>query len=417
MSSDYQPLQGMHDITGDEVAHWQWLEQQARSLFYRFGYTELRTPILERQALFLHSLGDTTDIVQKEMYALEDRGGRSLALRPEGTAGVMRHLAGLGEEGQQMQCYYMGPMFRCERPQAGRKRQFHQIGVESAGEANPLADASVIVLQLELLKTWGLENITIRVGTRGAASDQEAIREGLRTAFSEKRDQFCEDCQRRIDENVLRVMDCKNEACQALLRSLPTPSDFLSAEAKAYHDAVLSALEELHIDVKSDPSLVRGLDYYEQTIWEIEHTALGAQSALASGGRYRIKLGKKELQGVGFAVGVERIAAVLDQQGWPATLTHSDKPIFWLVSLGEEALKEHMSLALTLRSAGYRVGMEVVVKSMKAQLRKAGRFKATHAVIRGEDELNKGTVVVKNLVESQQNELPFNEWLNNLEGA
>ena len=156
-----------------------------------------------------------------------------------------------------------------------------------------MADASVIVLQLELLKAWGLENITIRVGTRGAASDQEAIREGLRTALSEKRDQFCEDCQRRIDENVLRVMDCKNEACQALLRSLPTPSDFLSAEAKAYHDAVLNALKDLHIDVKSDPSLVRGLDYYEQTIWEIEHTALGAQSALAGGGRYRIKLGKR----------------------------------------------------------------------------------------------------------------------------
>jgi histidyl-tRNA synthetase len=247
MSSDFQPLQGMHDITGDEIAHWQWLEQQARSLFYRFGYSELRTPLLERQALFLHSLGDTTDIVQKEMYALEDRGGRSLALRPEGTAGVMRHLASLGEEGQQMQCYYIGPMFRCERPQAGRKRQFHQMGVESAGEANPLADAAVIVLQLELLKAWGLENIKIRVGTRGAASDQQTIRDGLRTAFAEKRDQFCEDCQRRIDENVLRVLDCKNEACQALLRTLPTPADFLSAEAKAYHEAVLSALNDMDI--------------------------------------------------------------------------------------------------------------------------------------------------------------------------
>tara|TARA_A100001015_G_scaffold14394_2_gene16828 strand:- start:3766 stop:5016 length:1251 start_codon:yes stop_codon:yes gene_type:complete len=415
MSRDFQPLQGMSDLSGTEVLRWQRLEDFAHRHFARFGFGELRTPLLEKSEVFLRSLGDTTDVVQKEMYAFEDRGGRAVALRPEGTAGVVRHVAGLGEEGLASKFYYVGPMYRCERPQAGRKREFHQIGVEAFGAPNPLADAEVIALQVQLLEGWGLANSVIKINTRGAQEEHQAVREGLRSALLPFRDELCEDCQRRVDEQVLRVLDCKVPGCMEVVSRIPSMLSFMSAESKQYLDEVLAALEALGVRAEYDASLVRGLDYYEHTVWEITHEALGAQNALAGGGRYRVRMGKKGIPGVGFGIGVERVLSALEASGsWLFDAPQAEG--FWLVSLGEKALRANMELAMLLRKKGFRCGMELQVKSMKAQLRKADRFGANVALIRGDDELQARRILVKDLIESNQEECDLVSWLGSLEG-
>jgi histidyl-tRNA synthetase len=415
MSRDFQPLQGMSDLSGDEVLRWQQLEQYAHRHFARFGFGELRTPLVEKSEVFLRSLGDTTDVVQKEMYAFEDRGGREVALRPEGTAGVVRHVAGLGEEGLASKVYYMGPMYRCERPQAGRKREFHQIGVEAFGEPNPLADAEVIGLQVQLLEGWGLKNSIVKINTRGALAEHQTVRDGLREALLPFKDELCEDCQRRLDQQVLRVLDCKAPGCIDVVSRIPSMHAFLSLESKQFLEEVLTALERLGVKAEYDSQLVRGLDYYEHTVWEITHAALGAQNALAGGGRYRVQMGKKQIPGVGFGIGVERVLSALEASGsWLFDAQETEG--FWLVSLGDEALLANMELAMQLRKKGFRCGMELQVKSMKAQLRKADRFGANIALIRGDDELLGNRILVKNLTESQQEECDLASWLEALEG-
>jgi histidyl-tRNA synthetase len=415
MSNEFQPLQGMNDVSGTEVSRWQAVESIARKQFAYFGFSELRTPILERSEVFLRSLGDASDVVQKEMYAFEDRGGRAISLRPEGTAGVVRHVASLGEEGLQSKFYYMGPMFRCERPQAGRKRQFHQIGVEAFGEPNPLADAECIALQVHLLEAWGLEGVSIQINTRGAQDEHEHVSEGLRMALEPHKNKLCEDCQRRMDENVLRVIDCKNDGCKIISASIPAMLDFLSEASRTYLKDVLQTLQQLGVNAEYDATLVRGLDYYEHTVWELTHSALGAQNALAGGGRYRVQMGKKQINGVGFAVGVERVLAALDAHNKqvPVETEHQG---YWLVSLGEEALKANIELAMKLRKMGLRCGLDLHVKSIKAQMRKAARFGAAYALIRGESELSAKQIIVKNLKEGLQEECDLQSWLQTHEG-
>lgn len=407
-SNEFQPLQGMSDICAPEIYLWQMIEQRSRAIFNSYGYEELRTPSLEKLSVFTRSIGDTTDVVQKEMYAFEDRGGRTLALRPEGTAGTIRHLAGRGEEGLSARVFYMAPMFRCERPQAGRKRQFHQVGVEAAGAPNPLADAECIALQQHLLEAWGLTGSRIQVSTRGESSDRKPVAEGLRKALQPHLGDLCEDCKRRIDENVLRVIDCKNENCSRIVDRIPSAIEFMSEASRSYLDQVVQALEIMGIEVEINPRLVRGLDYYVHTVWEITHDALGAQNAIAGGGRYEIALGRKAVPGVGFAMGMERVITALEACGITAEQFAPDGGI-WLVSLGEAALRENMKLARELRAKGIRCGMELEAKSMKAQMRKADRAGACKVIIRGDDELAKGVAVVKDLKEGSQVEVSLED--------
>lgn len=404
MADDFQPLQGMSDICAPEIYLWRMMEERARAVFNSYGYDELRTPSLEKLSVFKRSIGDTTDVVQKEMYAFKDRGGRELALRPEGTAGTIRHLAGRGEEGANARVFYIAPMFRCEKPQAGRKRQFHQIGVEATGEPNPLADAECIFMQKQLLDAWGLTGSKIQISTRGEPSDRKPVAEGLRAALQPHLHDLCEDCQRRIDENVLRVIDCKNEGCRKVVDQIPSAIEFMSPASRDYLNRVVEALEIMGVEVTVNPCLIRGLDYYVHTVWEISHSALGAQDALAGGGRYEIALGKKAIPGVGFAVGLERAIMALNACGITAE-QFAPKGGVWLISLGEAALKENMKLAGELRAKGIRCGMELEAKSMKAQMRKAGRSGAETVIIRGDEEIEKGTAVVKNMAEGSQEEL------------
>ena len=407
-SGEFQPLQGMSDICAPEIWLWQMIEERSRTLFSGYGYEELRTPSLEKLSLFKRSIGDTTDVVQKEMYAFKDRGGRELALRPEGTAGTIRHLAGRGEEGLSARVFYMAPMFRCERPQAGRKRQFHQVGVEAAGAPNPLADAECIALQQHLLEAWGLTGSRIQINSRGTKEDQKLISENLRRLLEPHRTNLCDDCQRRMDENVLRVIDCKNPKCKEIAETLPEMRSFMTQESQDYLNTVIETLAAMGVEVEYDRSLVRGLDYYVHTVWEITHGALGAQNAIAGGGRYEIALGKKGVPGVGFAMGMERVITSLEACGITAD-QFAPKGGIWLVSLGEKALAENMKLARELREKGVRCGMELEAKSMKAQMRKANRMDAEKVIIRGEDELVKGTAIVKDMEEGSQEEVSLED--------
>ncbi|HMP73718.1 MAG TPA: histidine--tRNA ligase [Kiritimatiellia bacterium] len=408
MGSDvFQPIQGMDDLAAPEIGLWQELESTSRRVFHLYGYSEVRTPVLEPASVFLHSLGTTTDVVQKEMYRFEHRGGHDLALRPEGTAGVMRYVAGHLQELQDGRLYYLGPMFRSERPQKGRRRQFHQIGAEAISGPNPLVDAEAIALQVHLLNAWGVRGFTIRLNTRGTAEDQVAVGQGLRARLEPVRDQLCEDCRRRFDLNISRILDCKNPGCRGLVKDLPALRDFMSEETRAYHEEVLKHLERLEIPVEVSPFLVRGLDYYQHTIWEITHPGLGSQDALSGGGRYRITMGKQGIDGVGFAIGIERlILAVKEERG-----DEVDKAGFmvWLVAVDTGLLPDLLELAQTLRLRGIPCQVDLKGRSVKAQMRVAARAGATHIVLRGSAEAERGTFQWKEMATGSQREVSLPE--------
>ncbi|MCU0858087.1 MAG: histidine--tRNA ligase [Pontiellaceae bacterium] len=413
-SVSHQPVQGMSDIASPDIALWQMIEQRARGIFARYRFSEVRTPVLEKLELFTHSLGDTTDVVTKEMYMLEDRGGRKLALRPEGTAGAVRYVASGGEESSNARIFYMGPMFRCERPQAGRKRQFHQIGVEAVGVPNPLADAEVIALQVHLLSAWGLEGAEIRLNTIGLPEDRAAVVSGLREAIRPRLHELPEEARQRFETNVLRLLDSKDPEVQKVISGVPPVIEFMSAASRAYLDTVIATLRKLEIHVEVDASLVRGLDYYVHTVWEVVHGGLGAQNALAGGGRYRIDVGGKRIDGVGFAMGVERVIAALEATGITAAQFAPPPPVF-IVSLGEAALNENLLLMQMLRQRGVACEMELSARKVQAQMRRADRSGAQRVIIRGDSELEKGIFVLKNMIDGTQQEVELPELMCALE--
>ena len=412
MSNDYKPLQGMSDIFGNDAYLFREIENTAHRIFNNYGYSEVRTPILEKSDIFLHTLGGTSDIVQKEMYNFQDRGGRSIVLRPEGTAGVVRFLASKGETGLNDKVYYLGPMFRCERPQAGRKRQFHQIGVEQTSNPNPLIDAEVIALQYELLHQWGVENIRIKINSLGSLDDQVNIRLGLLKSLEPYQDNLTEEEIERIHKNVLRFLDSKDEKYRKIINELPSIQSFMSDESKEYLEKVINILKSLDIEVECDQNLVRGLDYYNHTVWEITHDSLGSQNALAGGGRYTINIGKRKIDGVGFAMGVERILSA--KQNAKNDINNEVKQGYWIISLGSTAILENMKLAKMLRNRGAKVGMDLEEKSMKSQLRRADRFNASKVIIRGDNELNNDIVIIKDLDNHSQEELPLKNFIESI---
>jgi len=407
-SSSFQPLQGMSDISPLDVVIWQMIEERAREIFARYRFQEIRTPILEKTALFTHSLGDTTDVVTKEMYSFEDRGGRPLSLRPEGTAGAVRYRVSAAEESNASRIFYMGAMFRCERPQAGRKRQFHQIGVEAFSAPNPRVDAEVIALQLHLISAWGLEGAKIRLNTIGLPEDRAVVIEGLRAAIRPRLSELPVDAQQRFETNVLRLLDSKDEAVQKVMAEVPPVIEFMSAGSRAYLDTVIETLQSLEIDVEIDSSLVRGLDYYVHTVWEVVHGGLGAQNALSGGGRYRIQMGHKTIDGVGFAMGVERMIVALEANGVTAA-QFAPKPAAFMVSIGEKALQENLFLVQTLRQRGIACEMELANRPVKAQMKRAHKAGAEHVIIRGDTELEKGILILKNMKEGTQREVDLPE--------
>lgn len=407
-SGGFLPLQGMSDIAPPEVGLWQRVESEARRVLPLYGFEEIRTPVLERTSVFTRAIGEGTDVVQKEMYTFEDRGGRQVSLRPEGTAGVIRALCGLGPEFAEARVFYIGPMFRAERPQAGRKRQFHQIGVEALGGPSPAADAECIAMQMHLVEAWGLSGASLRLHTRGVTTDQAAVREGLVNAVRPHLDALCEDCRRRHEQHPLRILDCKNPGCRAVVDTLPQAMSFMAPESRAYLDEVVRRLATLGVAAQVDPRLIRGLDYYEHTIWEITHPALGAQDALAGGGRYRIELDGRAVEGVGFAIGIERVIMALQGTGVKIE-DYRGRPDLWLVAVGERAAGENLALAQQLRRKGVAVGLDTSGRSVKAQMRIANRRGAPWVVVRGDDELAAGRCQLKDMAVGAEQSVTVDE--------
>ncbi|MGL4854926.1 MAG: histidine--tRNA ligase [Lentisphaeria bacterium] len=405
-----EPLPGTSDIYCPEIYDWLTIEAGAREIFPRYGYGELRTPIFEHTSVFTKSIGDETDVVQKEMYTFKDRGDRSLTLRPEGTAGVMRAVANMGiDQGEDKRVFYMGPMFRGERPAKGRKRQFHQVGVECIGKISPVIDAECIAMLVNYLHEIGITGFKLKINSRGTKADRKPAEEVLRSYFSEHEETLCEDCRRRFETNIWRMLDCKQASCQAAINSAPNTFELLGEESCDYFRKVCVYLDAMNIEYVIEPRLVRGLDYYVHTVFELSHENLGGQDAIAGGGRYEITVpgDKKPSPGVGFAAGMERLLLVRESLGLQSENIESCDA--FLVSMGEEALLRNITLAAQLRAAGLKVAMDYDLRSAKAQMRSANKSAAKFALIVGENEIVTGKLQCKNLRESVQDDVDFAE--------
>ncbi|MBX7246910.1 MAG: histidine--tRNA ligase [Candidatus Sumerlaeaceae bacterium] len=425
--SQISAIRGMEDILPALARHYQFVEGQARELFDRYGYGEIRTPVLEPTELFARTVGDSSDIVvSKQMYTFTDPGERSNTMRPEGTAGVVRALieSGLLKETSQQKLFYVGPMFRYEKPQKGRQRQFTQIGMELFGVAHAAADAEVITMCYHLLRRVGFNDIVVKLNNLGDPGDRKGFNDRLREAILEvvasaresgKYAEWCEQWQDLAAINPMRVFDTKVEECRPYLSSLPRVVDYVGEEARNHFDVVTALLAQAGVPFEVDRELVRGLDYYTRTVFEIVQTGLGAQNAILGGGRYDNlveELGGPPTPAVGMAIGVERLIMAMQAQG--IKLPPSPPPAFYVLALDDESLPTAYRLAELARSSGQRVAFDCQPKSAKAGLRSANRSKAQIAVIVGADELSRGVAQWKNLESGEQIELLMAEIERNL---
>ena len=403
---------GTKDILPDTVAQWTHVEKVIRELCARYGYHEIRTPIFEHTELFLRGIGETTDVVEKEMYTFTDRGERSLTLRPENTASVVRSYLQnkLYAADALVKLFYIGSMFRYDRPQAGRYREFHQFGVEALGEASPAVDAEIIVLAVEFLRALGLQELKLHLNSVGCPKCRPVYREKLQEFFRPHLEELCTDCRSRFERNPLRLLDCKNEHCHALAEDAPRITDCLCDECRTHFAEVQSYLTAAGVPFELDANLVRGLDYYTKTAFEVKYTPLGAQSAVAGGGRYDgliEEMGGKPTPAVGFATGLERVLLALEKQNLLPENTPAEDA--FVVALGDVAKEPAFCLLAKLRRAGLTASMDFAGRSMKAQMKQANKMHARFALILGEDEVKEGTVMMKDMVASKQEKVSLAE--------
>jgi histidyl-tRNA synthetase len=398
-------IKGMNDILPGEVETWQYLEEQARTIFGAFGYREIRVPVVEKTELFCRSIGETTDIVEKEMYTFSDKGGTSMTLRPEGTAPVMRAFIQhkLYAQDPVNKLYYMGPMFRHERPQKGRYRQFHQIGAEVIGIDDPKIDAQVLAMLSHYFTAVAVSDVELQINSLGCPECRPAYRAALIAFLEQRLVQLCSDCQRRYTSNPLRVLDCKVPGCKDATVNAPAMLDNLCTGCSSHFDQVRKHLDDLAVPYVVNSRMVRGLDYYTKTTFEMVTGSLGAQNAVAAGGRYdRLvsDLGGPELPGIGFAMGLERLALMLGERNLAAPRTE-----LFIATLGEAA--DHFGLAMLtrLQRKGVIAEMEYSSKSLKAQLRRADKLNAKRVLIIGEDELSRGMAQLRHMDQSTQEEV------------
>ncbi len=408
MAKAFQAIRGMNDILPGESALWQGLEATAREVLAAYGYHEIRLPILEKTELFARSIGEVTDIVEKEMYTFADRNGDSLTLRPEGTAGCARACIEHGLLHHQTQrLWYAGPMFRYEKPQKGRYRQFHQIGVEAYGMAGPDIDAELICMTARLWRRLGLRDVTLQLNSLGSSAARAAYRERLVAYFAKHHDELDEDSQRRLQTNPLRILDTKNPALRTVVAEAPTLLDHLDAESRAHFEELRGLLDAAGVAYEINPRLVRGLDYYCKTVFEWVTDTLGAQGTICAGGRYDgliEQLGGQAVPGVGFAMGLERLVAMLAASGHSGLDPH---PHLYLILVGAAAQCQGLVLAERLREQlpTLRLRMHCGGGGFKAQFRRADHSGARFALILGEDEVKAGVVALKPLRESQNEQI------------
>ena len=404
MSKAVQPIRGMNDILPESTATWQWVEAAARAVFAAYGYRELRVPLVERTELFSRSIGEVTDIVEKEMYSFTDRNGDHLSLRPEATASCVRAAISNGLiHNQQQRLWYAGPMFRYERPQKGRYRQFHQIGAEALGFAGPDIDAELILMSARLWRVLGLEGLQLELNSLGTSESRRAYRELLVEYFSDHRASLDGDSVRRLGQNPLRILDSKNPEMQAVVAGAPVITDHLDSESAEHLAQLRAALEAAGVAYRINPRLVRGLDYYSRTVFEWLTDRLGAQAAVCSGGRYDTlveQLGGRPTPAIGWALGMERLVELVAGLAPPPAVPHA-----YLVPLGTESHALALAEALRDRVPGLRLQVHCGGGSLKSAMKKADRSGAELALILGAEELAADGIVVKPLRSTAEQEV------------
>jgi histidyl-tRNA synthetase len=413
----FNRVPGTKDILPDQVRWWQDIERTSRKILSIHNYQEIRPPLIEDAALFTRSLGESTEIVQKQMFIIK-REEDQYALRPEGTASIVRAYIenNLDKTGSFVKFYYMGPMFRAERPQKGRLRQFHHIGVEAIGSQEPEIDVEVIALADTLLKAYSIRGYRILVNSLGCSNDKKELTRVLRENLKSKLQDLCEDCQVRFDKNVFRILDCKNESCQKIVGQINTGHSCLCPDCRAHFQKVQAGLDSLKIDYQVDPKLVRGLDYYTRTVFEFKHDQLGPQQdALGAGGRYDglvQELGGPQTPAIGFAFGVERL--LLASQEAQQQNVCKNQEMVYLVTLGETARQHGVKILAQLRGQGICADTDYENRSLKAAMRKANDLAARFVLILGDDELKEKTIMLKDMAASTQEKIPLEKLVEHL---
>ncbi|MBN2078766.1 MAG: histidine--tRNA ligase [Spirochaetes bacterium] len=396
-------VRGFRDLLPDETPKWQRVEEKIREIFFNFGIQEIRIPILEKTELFKRGIGEATDIVEKEMYTFLDRGNEYLTMRPEATASVIRAYIEhhLYEKDPVAKLFTIGPMFRRERPQKGRFRQFHQINVEFLGQEDPRIDAELMSMLMYLLGEVGLENLKLEINSLGCDTCRPAFREKVTGFLKDREDKLCDDCRRRLGTNPLRIFDCKNDACQETISGAPVILDFICGECREHFEKVTEHLGILGVPSVINRRMVRGLDYYTRTAFEITTQALGAQNAVTGGGRYDglvQMLGGPAISGIGFAIGFDRLISMLPD----ADDESAGRPHIFIAALGDEAQGRAFSLCNTLRRAGIRAEMDFAGRSLKSQMKRANKLVCSHTLIIGETEMEAGVAQLRNMKDGTQ---------------
>jgi len=412
---DIQTIKGFKDVLPREVGAWQHLESEARKLFRSFGFKEIKPPLMERTELFSRSIGQDTDIVSKEMYTLTDSKGRGLTLRPEATASVVRAYIQhrLYQHNPVQKLFTIGPMFRHERPQKGRFRQFHQINAEIFGDPGPRSDADIIIMAMYLFESVGLKDLSLNINSLGCSQCRSVFREELKGYLSQNMEALCSDCRKRAETNPLRVFDCKVDDCKGVVAGAPSILDFICSDCRDHFRSLQGYLEGSGIPFVVNHTLVRGLDYYSRTTFELQTDRLGSQNAVAGGGRYDglvKQLGGPDHPAIGFAIGIERLVALLEEDKG----SDEDTPELFIAGLGEAAEKKVYDWSIELRRSGVWVEMDYASKSLKAQMKKADRLGAKMALIVGDDELASGKGILRDMKTKEQEEVELDDLVDNL---
>ena len=401
-------IKGTQDTLPGESYKIQYVERTVLETAENYGYKEIRVPVFEHTELFQRGVGDTTDVVQKEMYTFEDKGGRSITLRPEGTAGVARSYLehGLFNEPAPMKMCYLTSCYRYEKPQAGRLREFHQFGCECLGTASPAADAEVISLVNHIFGFLGVKDIRLQINSIGCPECRKHYHEALEKYFESKKEELCGTCLDRLSRNPMRILDCKSPVCSTIAKDAPKVLDFLCDECSDHFEKVQQYLTQMDIDFEVNPSIVRGLDYYTKTVFEFVSDSIGAQGTVCGGGRYDgllEQLGGPKTPALGFAMGMERLLLLMEAQGIP--FPESEKCDLYIASMGDNATLEAAKLATKLRADGVNVQFDVVGRSVKAQMKYANKLGAAFTMVLGDSELESGKANLKNMETGEQQEV------------
>ena len=407
-------IKGTLDLLPKESCKTQYIEAAVREIAENYGFLEMRTPVFEHTELFQRSVGETTDVVQKEMYTFEDKGGRSITLRPEGTAGAARAFLehGLFNDALPQKIYYLTSCYRYEKPQAGRLREFHQFGVESFGAGTPAADAEIISLAHAVFRYLGVQNLTLEINSIGCPECRKKFQEALKAYFESYREQLCDTCKSRLERNPMRILDCKSPVCSEIAAGAPKILDYLCDDCRAHFDAVQKYLQAMDIAFTVNPAIVRGLDYYTRTVFEFVSSEIGAQGTVCGGGRYDgllEELGGKPMPACGFGMGIERLLLLMEAQGVP--FPEPKKCDVYLVSMGEEAGLKAAALAEQLREEGLSAQFDTVGRGLKAQMKYADKIGAAYTVVLGDAELESRRVSLKNMRNGTQTELDLDDFV------